>query len=126
MKETRKLRKNREGQPTQGNQAQDEGGRDSGVGGRKREESEGNARQKRSAVTAGHPKLGGEGKGAAVKHKERRTRGMRKRGGEYGSTRDGDDKKIGKIGKRLGLSLRTHPQPENTTLSVLSMKDLPA
>ena len=62
MKETRKLREKPGSQPTQGNQAQGEGGRDSGVGGGKRAESEGNARQERSAASAGHPKPGGRGR----------------------------------------------------------------
>ena len=53
-------------------------------------------------------------------------RGDRGKEGEEGDAlRDGDDeKKRRKKGKRLGRSLRTHPQPESTTLSVLPKKGL--
>ena len=54
------------------------------------------------------------------------TGGTRERGGESDTPRVGDKKKKGGKEKRLGRSLRPHPQPESTTLSVLTRKDLPA
>ena len=61
-----------------------------------------------------------------MKHRERETRGKRERGDEGGAKSDGDVEKSREKGKRLGRSLRTHPQPESTTLSALTEKDLPA
>ena len=115
-----------ESQPTHGSQAKDEGGIDTGAGGGGRAEGEGNARQNRTSATAGHPNVGERGR---EQHRIT-TRGRRGERGEEGdesdATRGGDVEKSRKNGKRLGHSLRTHPQPEHTTLSVLSMKDLPA
>ena len=80
-KETRKLRKNRGGQSTQGSiRAQDEGERDPKTGEGRREEGEGESRQKRSAATVGHSIVDERGIRVAMKHRERKARRKRKRG----------------------------------------------
>ena len=67
----------------------------------------------------------GEKRGCRTQGKE--DGGRREEGDESDATREGDvERSRKKIGKRLGRSLRTHPQPESTTFSVPTMKDLPA
>ena len=104
------------------------GRRGEGPRSRRREMRGGRGRRtaERSAVTAGHSNVGGRGKRSAEKHGERKTGERGKEEDEGDATHDGDVEENRKNGKRLGRSLRTHPQPESTTLSVLSRKDLPA
>ena len=80
----------------------------------------------RSAVAAGHSNAEKEGKEWQRDTGKGRQQDRGEEGDEGDSTLGGDDEKRQRNEKRLGRSLRTHPQPEDTTLSVLSRKDLPA
>ena len=122
MKETRKMRKIWKSANTGGILVLDQEGR-------VREQAEGTARRARATFSRKGNRSSGahrpreRGERAAWKHREEKTRGRgkeKKGGDESDAPRDsGDEKRGRKKGKRLGRSLRTHPQPGSTTLSVL-------
>ena len=90
-------------------------------------EGEGETRQKRSAAIAGHPNVDEKGEKMGCRTQGKEDEGEEeKRGAKATRRATATSREEEKIGKRLGRSLRTHPQPESTTLSVPTMKDLPA
>ena len=100
--------------------------------GKTRGQEEGSARREgakhgRNVSSNGrHPKPSGGGREPQEMQGEKDEGSEEKRRGEMARRATATSGKNRKNGKRLGRSLRTHPQPENTTLSVPTMKDLPA
>ena len=126
MMETRNLRKKEKKKEGQSNSREssrwtrnEDGGENSGASGGKRAEGEDDARQERSAATEKRTNVDAREEGAVKEIQEETTRGKTGRGGrgQCVARRRRREKKGRKKGKRLGRSLRTHPQPESTTLS---------